>query len=71
MDHTSHRCPGCQQPIWLHNDLWGAYYICEDCGWTCEDDEQLTVSATSATVALLDREERPRGRPYPGAGAGR
>ena len=21
--------------------MWGAYYLCEDCGWTAEDDAQL------------------------------
>ncbi len=41
MQRTPHACPHCRQPIWLHSDMWGPYYLCEDCGWTAEDDEQV------------------------------
>lgn len=28
----------------MHNDMWGPYYLCEDCGWTAEDDEHLSLA---------------------------
>ena len=28
----------------MHNDMWGLYYLCEDCGWTAEDDEHLGLA---------------------------
>ncbi len=41
MQRTPHRCPHCQQPLWIASDMWGPYYLCEDCGWTAEDDADL------------------------------
>jgi len=41
MQRTSHRCPQCSQLLALSSDMWGLYYLCATCGWTCEDDEHL------------------------------
>jgi hypothetical protein len=44
VQRTSHRCPHCYQPLRRHSDMWGPYYLCEDCGWTAEDDEHLSLA---------------------------
>ena len=43
MQRTSHRCPHCEQVLVIHCDMWGPYYLCEGCGWTAEDDDQLKI----------------------------
>ena len=47
MQRTPHRCPHCEQPLHLHADMWGLYYLCADCGWTAEDDEHLKLNTGS------------------------
>jgi len=27
--------------------MWGPYYLCEKCGWTAEDETQLTTTAAA------------------------
>ena len=41
MQRTPHRCPHCSQLLALSSDMWGFYYVCGACGWTCEDDDQV------------------------------
>ena len=48
MQRTAHRCPHCNEPLWIHSDMWGPYYLCDDCGWTAEDDDEL-FPATGAS----------------------
>lgn len=45
MQATPHRCPGCNQPLWISNDMWGPYYLCHDCGWTAEDDDDVLAES--------------------------
>lgn len=52
MDPTAHRCPDCGRPICISCDMWGPYYLCEECGWTAEDDELL--QSLSPSSPLLD-----------------
>ena len=67
MQRTPHCCPHCRQPIWIHSDMWGPYYLCEDCGWTAEDDEHLTPAAlkpesTPPFAVAAEREAHSHGR---------
>jgi hypothetical protein len=41
MQPTPHSCPHCRERLWIGHDMWGPYYVCDDCGWTAEDDEVL------------------------------
>ena len=41
MQHVSHRCPRCDQPLGISWDMWGKYYLCGGCGFTAEDDDEL------------------------------
>ena len=41
MQHVSHRCPRCNQPLGISWDMWGKYYLCGGCGFTAEDDDEL------------------------------
>ena len=50
MQRTSHRCPKCDQLLCIHGDMWGRYYLCEDCGWTAEDDEHLDARAAKRSM---------------------
>ena len=59
MQRTPQRCPHCREPLWLHNDMWGPYYLCDDCGWTAEDDDQLALAAPVPLTAL-SADTRPR-----------
>ena len=43
LQRTAHRCPHCEQPVLISGDMWGSYYLCEDCGWTAEDDDDLAT----------------------------
>ena len=41
MQRTAHRCPRCSQLLALSSDMWGFYYLCDACAWTCEDDDHV------------------------------
>ncbi len=45
MQRTLHRCPCCSQPLGISWDMWGQYYVCQDCGFTAEDDDELKPRA--------------------------
>jgi hypothetical protein len=49
VQRTPYRCPHCDQPLMVHSDMWGPYYLCEACGWTAEDDAQLTATPAART----------------------
>ncbi len=66
MQRTSHGCAHCSQLLALSSDMWGLYYLCADCGWTCEDDDQIPKarrSVASMTPGLLGGQEAPSVRP--------
>ncbi len=48
MQRTLHRCPRCSQPLGMSWDMWGQYYVCQGCGFTAEDDEELKPQAAQA-----------------------
>jgi len=65
MYRTSHRCPHCSQFLALSSDMWGLYYLCGACGWTCEDDDRIPDARRNAASALhgpanAQPQERPR-----------
>ena len=41
MLRTTSRCPCCSQPLEITWDMWGQFYVCQDCGFTAEDDDEL------------------------------
>lgn len=43
MQRSPHRCPRCSQPLDISWDMWGQFYVCQECGFTAEDDDDLTV----------------------------
>lgn len=45
MQRTPHRCPSCSQPLGISWDMWGQFYVCQDCGFTAEDDDGLKPQA--------------------------
>ena len=68
MQRTLHRCPCCSDPLWIHSDMWGPYYVCDGCGWTAEDDDSLKASKlTPPPPAFLTPEATPLRR-HVGAG---
>ncbi len=56
MQRLKHRCPCCDQPLGISWDMWGQYYLCSDCGFTAEDDDDLSADAAGKT-ALAQRLE--------------
>ncbi len=48
MQRTPQRCPCCSQPLGMSWDMWGQYYVCQGCGFTAEDDEELKPQAARA-----------------------
>ena len=51
MQRTAHRCPSCSRGLAILSDMWGPYYVCSECGFTAEDDDQLKAgTARSETV---------------------
>ena len=41
MPRMPRRCPCCSQPLGICRDMWGPYYMCQGCGFTAEDDDEL------------------------------
>ena len=51
VQRTPHHCPHCDEALVIHSDMWGPYYLCEGCGWTAEDDDDVAKpAATRAKV---------------------
>ena len=46
-------CPRCRQTLTVSRDMWGEFYICEDCGFAEDDD----LDHQTKTAALLIEEE--------------
>lgn len=40
-------CPGCLRWLRLSHDMWGPYWVCEDCGFAAEEDEAAAVCVAS------------------------
>jgi transposase-like protein len=55
MQRVESHCPCCGRDLVISWDMWGSYYLCDDCGFTAEDDEELTVerAAPSAPAPQL------------------
>ena len=64
MQPTPQRCPCCNQPLGISWDMWGEYYMCEDCGFTAEDDDELKPQTASESL------KPPAFLITPGAGTG-
>ncbi len=41
MQLTLLSCPSCRSPLGISCDMWGDFYVCEECGFTAEDDDEL------------------------------
>ena len=43
MQGTSRCCPSCDEPLGISWDMWGQFYVCQECGFTAEDDNELDL----------------------------
>jgi len=62
MQRTPHRCPHCQRQLLITSDMWGLYYLCEDCGWTAEDDDDVARPEQPPTYLPAAKEDAPVAR---------
>ncbi len=53
MQRLTHRCPCCEQPLRISWDMWGQYYLCGECGFTAEDDDELNGKAKAPLPSAL------------------
>ena len=54
MQRTPQRCPCCSQPLGISWDMWGQYYVCQGCGFTAEDDDELKSQIAREIPKLPD-----------------
>ncbi len=52
MQRTVQKCPYCDRELFIYWDMWGDYYLCRECGFTAEDDDDLHFGAVSQSQAL-------------------
>lgn len=38
-------CPRCSRSLQFSRDMWGKFYVCKDCGFALEDDDELMIGA--------------------------
>lgn len=48
------RCPDCSEPLEVSRDMWGEFFLCQDCGFAEDDD---LAPEAKMTAALLAEEE--------------
>jgi len=39
--HSSNLCPNCRRALFVSCDMWGEFFVCDGCGFTAEDDDEL------------------------------
>ncbi len=54
LNRPQRRCPRCNDPLDVSRDMWGEFYVCEECGFAAEDDS-LVAEADSATLTFLEQ----------------
>ncbi len=52
MTYTNEICPTCHAWLVISWDMWGEYYLCNQCGFTAEDDDDLQ-SPVDERIPLL------------------
>jgi hypothetical protein len=50
MAQTPQRCPHCGETARVSSDMWGQYYLCEDCGWGTEGVVQAAARRSGSNV---------------------
>ena len=48
------RCPRCNDLLDVSRDMWGEFYVCEECGFAAEDDG-LVLETDTATLIFLEQ----------------
>lgn len=48
------RCPRCNDPLDVSQDMWGEFYVCQECGFATEDDA-LGPETNTATLTFLEQ----------------
>ncbi len=43
-------CPECREQLRLSRDMWGPYWLCEECGFVAEDDGRVILCEPAAVV---------------------
>lgn len=43
------RCPRCGDPLDVSRDMWGEFYVCQECGFATEDDGLVLQADTTLT----------------------
>ncbi len=42
MELTQQPCPHCSCPLVISWDMWGPFYVCPECGFSAEDEDELS-----------------------------
>ena len=52
MQQVTASCPRCDQPLGISWDMWGKYYVCAECGFAADDDDQLIANGKKPQPTL-------------------
>lgn len=47
-------CPHCGDPLGMSSDMWGRFYLCQECGFTEENDDPLRASDPGLATIIGD-----------------
>jgi len=50
MERTQEPCPHCSCPLVISWDMWGPFYVCPECGFSAEDDDELSQDFSGARL---------------------
>ena len=50
MELTQQPCPHCSCPLVISWDMWGPFYVCPECGFSAEDDDELSQDFSGARL---------------------
>ena len=64
MERTQQPCPHCSCLLVISRDMWGPFYVCPECGFSAEDDDELSQDFSGARLG-----GSPPARPWRGFAA--
>ncbi len=45
-------CPRCSERLRVSCDMWGSFWVCGECGFTAEDDDEVRVDYRRRGLAV-------------------